>query len=123
MVKKTELLKKTLLFKKSSKVDNIKVLINELFKHSDIQAYYLSSEITLIVYNFLINSFKKISAFELKQYTISVIENLYSKILSLDEILKVEMDINYIVEHKLYYLVSDLYVMLYTTQLFFFQLQ
>lgn len=123
MVKKTELLKKTLLFKKSSKVDNIKVLINELFKHSDIQAYYLSSEITLIVYNFLINSFKKISAFELKQYTISVIENLYSKILSLDEILKVEMDINYIVEHELYYLVSDLYVMLYTTQLFFFQLQ
>ena len=121
MPKKIELLKKTRLFKQMVKADQIAVLVLELFKHTDLEPYFLSAEMTLIVYNFVINSYRNVHLFDAKEIVLRVLTKVYARELTADQKNKVRRDIDYLVEKRMYTLISDAYYCAYNIYFFFFK--
>lgn len=121
MVKRIDLVKQSVLFKNKKRVADIALFICELFKTLDIKAFYLSAELTLIIYNFIINTFTRISPFETEQYVIAVIQLIFKDAeLTESQLEKIHNDIEYIKHHKLFTKISAPYFKLCQTYYFFF---
>jgi len=121
MVKRIELLRPTMLVKRDLKMENVKDFICKLFDHIQMEPYFLTMEMTLVIYNFLINAVRSISSTELFEKTVYLIETIYDRKLDEHQCNKVRNDIAFIQRRKLYTKVSQLQVLAHYAYLFFFQ--
>jgi len=121
MVKKYDLLKPTILLKNHIKLNNIIKFVTDLFDSIDVQEYFMSLEMTLTLYNFTINSFEKLDEVKHKTIVKKLIESIYEKELTENELTKLENDIKYIISNKLYCKISHIHLRSVQLYNFFFQ--
>ena len=123
MPNKLDLLKITKLVKKKKKMTNLITFIRETIDVSDIQDFYLSFEMTLFVYNVIINGDKHMCTYTMKQHVLHILQTLYMDKgdFSDSAVQKINDDIRHIEDHRLYTLISNAYLYAYTAYFFFVQ--
>lgn len=121
MVKRIELLKPTMLVKRDLKMENVKDFICKLFDRIQMEPYFLSMELTLVIYNFLINSSSSVSDNDAFEKTVCLIETIYERTLDEHQRNKIRNDIAFIQKRKLFTKVSSVQVAAHYIYLFFFQ--
>lgn len=122
MVKRIDLVKPTRLLKMKKKLVYVTQLMQELYKDVPLESVFLSIEITLNIYNLLINSFvNPKDLHSLHRQIPEVLESIYERALTESQLHKVAQDIRYIHEQRLFTRISAMYVVCYNAWIFFLQ--
>lgn len=124
MIQKYELLQISKVIKQHRDLTDISMFVMELFDNIELEPFFLSYEMTLLLYNILLNVnndfsywFDKKRSAKIKQNLVLIMAKLYNKELSPPEMAKLMDDVRYIETHKTYTYISDALWMAYV---FFF---
>lgn len=127
MPKKYELVKRTRLLSKNISLNNLSNFIinifDDVFDKSD---FFLCIDATLFFYNCILNSsiFKELeNKKQINQFIYDIYEKVFKVTLNDEEKFKINSDITYILKHKLYTRISDVYYYSYLLYNFFFRPQ
>lgn len=123
MVKRIDLVKPTRLLKTHKKLIFVTQLLQELYKDVQLEPFFLSLEITLNIYNLLINSIiHPNDLYSLRHKIPQVISSLYDhRTLTTEQWNKVSKDVDYIHQQHLFTRVSTLQVWGHNIWIFFLQ--
>ena len=120
-MRKYELLLLTNNFKRQRDVNDIVNFLNELFEKNERKQFYLTYEMTLFIYNVVLNTIndyeylvKKEWKERVKKTVMRVIRQLFEAEQLTDEnISKIEIDINFIEKNKQYTYIYDIILYIY----------
>lgn len=116
-MKKYELILLSKTIQRLRDVKEVSLFLNELFDKQSKEKYFLTYELTLLVYNIALNIFTDYFYFfdkelndKAREYVIHILQQLYDNQLNADNITKITNDINFIQKYKKYTYISDLAV-------------
>lgn len=114
-MKKYELIFLSRTIQRLRDVKEIVMFLNELFDKKTKEQFFLTYELTLLVYNITLNIFSDYFYFfdkelndKVKQHSIHILQQLYDDQLNRQHIIKITNDIGFIQKYKEYTYISDL---------------
>jgi hypothetical protein len=119
--RRVELLKPTALIRHDIKIEAVKEFIVDIFKTIRVQPYFMSAELTMIIYNFLLNSIKSMEMTTAHVYIFQIMEKMFACELTTVQKEKIVRDLEFIVQNNMQVKISELYYYTYNAFLFFFQ--
>lgn len=113
-MKKYELLLISKTVQKKREVNEIILFLNELLNDTECEDFFITYELTLLVYNIVLNSFNDISFFlnkqlflTVKQMVVQILQQIYKGKLNEIHLAKINNDISFIQTHKQYVYIYD----------------
>lgn len=121
MPTKLDILKLTKLMKKRKKICGLTDFIKQVVSKEMLEHFYMSFELTLFTYNVIINGYRRLNTIEMRAQILYTLRYVHDKKedFTPQEIDKIERDIRYIEENKLFTYISDTYMYLYSAYFFF----
>jgi hypothetical protein len=121
MSKRYELLQLTNLLGEDVKIQLLASYVSKLTLNIDLSKYFGTCEMTLFIYNCILNAELKLSSDNELNYVIRLYNAIYPNIeLTTMHINKITSDIKYIKENKMFNKISHVYYYLHLAYTFFF---
>lgn len=123
MAKKYEFLKLPTILLREVKIQKLIKFINKSLGNTKLNSFYMSFDLTLFIYNCVINLDIEIDTTQpllYVEYVQRIYEALYEKKMTNDEITKLKEDLTYIAKNKMYTKVNPFYYWSMSLYNFFF---
>ena len=113
-MKKYELLLISNNIQKIKDINEVILFLNELLSKIGTDQFFMTYELTLLVYNIVLNNMTDASFFlnkhilsDVKQTVLRIFKHLYESRITADHEAKILIDINFIEQHREYTYISD----------------
>ncbi len=114
-MKKFELLIISNTLQKLRDMNDVYIFLNELLKGPIKETLFMSYELTLLVYNIILNTYRDYSFLfnkelneQIKRYVVQQMQRLYEDKMNAESIQKINNDITYIQTYKTYTYIPDI---------------